>query len=287
MPKTRKMTLSYEDIENLRAIILSKAKTKTKAAEVINADRAHVNRLIKRVNETIGVEGLEWGTSKRLVCPPQAMRLANQVLTLIDESVSYPRVSVGGMASILFEKMLSRKSLGENTGSRATSIRSKDINHELRTFKIDLAIIHESTVSASTDLSVSQLIPWQAVLVMPTKFYSGVENRKLSTIKWDEYSFGYSLYNRVMEFNPGFLNSYVDVNNVKNCASFLEALELVRCGLLYSVLIPDIYLSERDKADLKVIYPPVAVRENLVALFRREDEIKLAPFIDKMSWEAL
>lgn len=200
----------------------------------------------------------------------------------IESKPEYPRISAGTFSSILVEKMLIEEQLIEEPKmiAQLKFIRSKNAILSLCNKEIDLSIMHEHSLEKNlpSEIDTEDLLDWTAVLLRPTS----QPIFKLSTISWEEKkSFGYKLLAEFKRKNQDFFQDSEETLG----DSFLSALEKIRRNLPYQLVIPDIYLVDRDLKVLDALKGENPVKGKLIAVFRTGDRDLLSKYINKEIWE--
>lgn len=193
-------------------------------------------------------------------------------------STKLPRVSVGSMATLLMEKMLLESGLPTHIQSVAT----EDPVGALTEGNIDLLIIQAGNVTVPEGVTVQTILPWHAVLVSPRYFYwpRGELQNPLRTFVWPEGTFAHKLNERFAQAAPEFAIQAEAYTN-----SYLSALEMVRRGLPYQLVIPNIYLTREDARKLPQASPESPVEDALLALCKSSDAERWASYMDPALWK--
>lgn len=203
---------------------------------------------------------------------------------VMKSKLDYPRISAGTFSSILVEQMLieEQKMAGKDAVSRLEFIRSKDVILSLRSKEIDIAILHEDSLKKTdpSEIDTEYLLDWTAVLLRPTS----QPQFQLSTITWKENSFGDRLLVKFQKSHPSYFQESKEPPTVGD--SFLSALEKIRRNLPYELVIPDIYLVDRDLKVLDALggKDPDPVKGKLIAVFRTGERDQLSKYINKETW---
>ena len=275
MPRER-MSLTRRDMDCLVHLVERKPSSKSEAALFLGVDRASINRLFERIGDVVGDAGLRWNEGHRLVFPAEVKRLAEAVRRnddAIATAIRFPRVSAGSLSAMLVRQVFTRL----DYTPRALLLRSTAAVDALRECDIDLAIVHRGSATIiDDDFAVVSLAPWRAAIAAPR----GASARALSTLTWESGGYGEKLNQRV---------ALVDAEAVTPdgplATSYLSALEMVRRGLPYRLVLPDIYLSKFDREYLSVTRPARDVVDELVALYRKVDEPRLGAILAPDVWK--
>ena len=77
----------------------------------------------------------------------------------------------------------------------------------------------------------------------------------------------------------------MEITEQAHTGSYLSALEMVRRGLPYQLVIPDIYLSRQDRRRLPVEAPGEPIEDALVALCREDARERWAAYMEPENWQ--
>ncbi|MEF8767490.1 MAG: hypothetical protein ABTS16_15310 [Candidatus Accumulibacter phosphatis] len=263
-------------MDSLVRLVARKPASKSEAAMFLGVDRASIDRLLNRIDEVVGDTGLSWNEGHRLVFPAEVKRLAEAIRRNDDEiaaAIRFPRVSAGSLSAMLVRQVFARL----DYTPRALLLRSTAAVDALRDGDIDLAIVHRgSATTIDEDIAMVSLAPWRAVIAAPR----GTSARVLSTLTWESGGYGEKLNHRVALVEPEVMTPHGPL-----ATSYLSALEMVRRGLPYRLVLPDIYLSKFDWEYLSVNRPARDVVDELVALHRKVDERRLGGVLEPDLWK--
>lgn len=281
------MGLTLEDLRILSQILQESPKSVTAAAELVELDRSRLNRLIERVNDQIGEE-LNWRDNGVFSPPPEVRRLIlafNRFDDELNEMASSPRVSAGASISLLLLSFLQQQ---KRVLGRFSLLRSRQVIQALMDDQIDVAFLHNESLKLPLDIKKQTVVPkieavslleWQAKVISPK-----VDNSKLKgVIEWERGSMGERLSQLLPSGNWSPNNGYgLRIQS----HSFLEAIEMVRRGLVGQAVVPDIYL-RASEPDLKVLDPEKPGRGDIIALYRVDEYERWDWLLDKQSWEKI
>ncbi|MFO1430128.1 MAG: hypothetical protein U1F76_08320 [Candidatus Competibacteraceae bacterium] len=276
------MSLSLADMENVVRIVDRKVDSVAAAAELLGTDRAYVYRLIQRVNDMIGQHAPSWREGTRLVIPAEIHRLATCMRSLadaFDQAARFPRIAAGNTLAILIHEVL--QEIQWEQSSYQILLRAVGAVDALRSGEIDLHLLHESSLERRPeDLEQVRLLEWTAVIVEPLQ-QPEPEKMIRQWLAWPSDSHAARLNARVLgeewrkaSEHPG-----------PSLGSYVAALEAIRIGLPFKMVVPDIYLMPGDRQALKMIHPSSMVKEWLVGLYRRSDQARLQSLIESRFWE--
>jgi len=281
----RTLGLTFEDLDALKKIVEAQPRTHTQAATIVGYNRARLSRLVQRVNEHIG-EKLDWRHNGSFAPPTEARRLVaafTQFKASLSDVIGSPRVSVGSSSSLLLARFLCEQ---RRTLPRLTVVvRSREIITALENDEIDIAFVHSQSVdfeptqekgSLTANIEAVRILDWEARLIRP----SDTESRRVEArpeLQWEPHSTGEHLTQ-----NAGHPSSGQTLFRIQ-CSSFLQAIELVRRGLVSHAVVPNIYLreSEPDLIDSEPLRP---IQCSLVAVYRCQDQGRWEWLLDRKSW---
>lgn len=279
------MSLSLADMENVVRIVERKVDSVAAAAELLGTDRAYVYRLIQRVNDMIGRNAPSWREGNRLVIPAEIHRLAARMRNLaaaFSEAARFPRIAAGSSLAILIHEVL--REIQWEQSSYQILLRAAGAVDALRSGEIDLHLLHESSLEGKPDdLEQVRLLEWTAVIVEPPQ-QPEHEPVARQWLTWPVGSHAARLNARVLgeewqkaRDNPG-----------PSLGSYVAALEAIRIGLPFKMVIPDIYLMPGDWQTLKVTdLSSITTKEWLIALCRSTDWQRLQEFLERQVWEKI
>lgn len=274
MPR-EKMSLTRRDMDSLVQMVERKPCSKSEAANFLGVDRASINRLFERIGEVVGDPSPRWNEGRLLVFPAEVKRLADAIRRnddAIAAATRFPRVSAGSLSAMLVRQVFAKLDYTH----RALLLRSAAAVDALRDRDIDLAIVHRGSASTiDDDIAVASLAPWWAVIVAPR----GSSAKALSTLTWKSGGYAEKLNHRVAAVDPEAMTPEGPL-----ATSYLSALEMVRRGLPYRLVLPEIYLSNFDREYLSVTRPARDVVDELVALYRKVDEWRIGAILAPDLW---
>ncbi len=275
MPRDR-MSLTRRDMEALVQLVARNPSSKSEAATFLGVDRASVDRLLQRIDEVVGDTGLNWKDGHRLVFPAEVRRLAAAIRRSeadVAAAIRFPRVSAGSLSAMLVRQVFARL----DCAPRALLLRSAQVMDALRDGEIDLAIVHRGSVTAiDEDVEMVSLAQWKAAIAAPRAASGGMP----STLIWESGSYGEQLNRSVALVDPEVMTPQGPI-----ATSYLSALEMVRRGLPYRLVLPDIYLSRFDWEYLSVTRPARDVVDEMVALHRKVDQRRLGAVLAADLWK--
>ena len=182
------------------------------------------------------------------------------------------------MASMLLEKML----LESGMATEVQNVRADQTVAALLEDSLDIAILHASDVAPAKGVYQQTLLPWHAVLVSPQYYYWPRNNfrTRVRTFVWQPGTFAATLTERFAAVTPG-----LEIAEQAHTGSYLSALEMVRRGLPYQLVLPDIYLTRQDRRRLPIEAPGEPVDDALVALCREDKRERWAPYMIEENWQ--
>ncbi len=182
------------------------------------------------------------------------------------------------MASMLLEKML----LESGMPTDVKNVRVDQAVAGLLEDSVDIAILHAGNVAAAEGIVQQTLLPWHAVLVSPQYYYWPRQDfrNRVRTFVWQPGTFAATLTERFAAVTPE-----LDPSESAHTGSYLSALEMVRRGLPYQLVIPDIYLSRQDRRRLPCAAPGEPIEDALVALCREDARDRWGAYMAPEYWQ--
>jgi hypothetical protein len=189
-----------------------------------------------------------------------------------------------------------RKELANRLPPRLQVVRSADVIAALRSYEVDLALVHQyegdewadrihSTVVGSTSrvpatLAYRTLATWTAVGVGPEGAPAGpVEGWR--TVWWSPASAASRITalarrsSRINDFLGGVDSDYSKNRHVRDPGSWLSAFEEARQGVPVRFVIPDVLVPTKDRKQLTIVKPEtteVECQGHILAIYRAADE---------------
>lgn len=280
------MSLTISDLQVLHELCRidrdETAKPSLKqVAERVGTQRTLLYRLIARANEQIGFPELKWSDrSEGFYVPPEIHRLT-QGLFAGDGFLSgccFPCVSAGSSALVLLTELILKLKL---PAPRLSYSRSEDSLSALLDREIDLALIHEfddAPKPLADELERQILIPWESRLVRP----ADLALSKCRSVEWEPESFAWQLTKQSVR-RPRSLPSMTAIR----LTGYSHGLEVMRRGHALTFVVPSLYLRDDDRQRLRIEATPHRITGRLVAISRKQDRSRLAPWLAADDWSAL
>jgi len=298
--KKRKASLSLEDLRMLGRVL--EFDTLTKAAKNLGVPRVHLSRLMERAAREVGAE-LNWRVSgrKKLTPPAEIHRLVSpNRIRALELASGFPWVAAGSMMQIWFQSRLVSFDCGGDVGPglppRMQVVRSADAITALRSYEVDLALVHECPgdkwadrihserfeLAASPDaaLTCRTLAPWTAIAIGPAGAPAG-PTQGWRAVWWSPSGTAGRISvlarrsKRISYFLGGGKCDLSHNQHFREPGSWLSAFEEARQGLPVRFVIPSVFVPESDRGRLTVVAPEateVACKGSIVAIYRASDE---------------
>jgi hypothetical protein len=283
------MGLTLPDLEKLSVLVRDHPRSHSAAAKAVGLNRAHLARLIDRVNKLIG-EDLEWRVDGDFQVPSEVRRLVSRYIPFATELAVLghaPRVSAGTCATFMLAAVLSTIT---PRLPRCDVVRSRDVLPALESCEIDMAFVHGRSIGLHGDASRYEIkreivglpvLTWRAVIVRRV-LGSAMQEARVAHASWQAGSTG-ELINLGYHLLPP---PKPDMSFGIPCQSFLHAIELVRRGLVEEVVVPDIYLPPYEPS-LVITVPEKTAVDQLVAVCRTHELPRWAALADPAAWDAI
>lgn len=282
--------LTIEDLRLLVEMARERPDSHAASARLLGINRARLSRLMLRVNAHFG-EDLGWRSGSRFSLPAEVIRMAGafeRFDRVLEDVIGSPLISAGSSASMLFVRLISAEAVP--FPGRIVTLRSDRIVEALANHSLDLALVSDrvaclarcapfDAVGAERPVGdgmiAKALLEWRVQTITPAR---PVKRGIIHTLEWEESSSGATLQELLTSLPPEARYPRL------RCASFLQAIELVRRGLVCRAAVPDIYL-RRTEPDLRrqPLEPPAT--GYLVAMRRKGDGHRWTAWLDPDKWK--
>lgn len=272
------MALTVSDLQALRLMSQKHRDEPMKSslkqvAEEIELQRTLLYRLIARANEQLGFPDLKWtDRTDGLYVPPEVHRLT-RCLFADDEFLAgctFPIVSAGSSALVLLTEFILQQELPT---PRLSFSRSDDCIPALQEREIDLALVHDfedAPTAVDESLERQVLVNWESRCVYPQK----AALNQCRPVEWERNSFAWKLTQRAARATRS-----ARAKSPIRLTGYSHGLEVLRRGHAISMVVPSLYLRADDRDRLNVDRTTIPIKGQLVAIFRRQDRMRLGPWL--------
>ncbi|MDS4012877.1 MAG: hypothetical protein RKP46_00810 [Candidatus Accumulibacter sp.] len=282
--------LTLDDLRLLAELARERPDSHAASARLLGINRARLTRLMLRVNAHLGEE-LAWRSGSRFSLPTEVVRIAGafeRFERALEDVSGSPLISAGSSASMLFLRLLSADST--HFSGRIVSLRSDRVVEALSNHSLDLALVSDrsaclsrcrpfngigSEQSVGDGLIARTLLEWRVHAITPV---SPVRRGIIHMLEWEEGSSGAALQALLTP-----LPHETPYPRLR-CASFLQAVELVRRGLVCRAAVPSIYLRSCEPALSQQQLEPLS-SGYLVAIRRKSDGQRWMAYLDPTKWK--